>query len=191
MPAGLLDVSAFVEAFEEAHARDGHADLARFLPPAGHPLRLGVLLELVCIDLEHGWVAGRPTPVGDYRRRFPELFEAPEAVRDVLFEDYRLRVQAEEGSLDPGVRSQVLADPSALTPDPLAWPPVGSAFEGSRLVHERGGGAFARVFLAEQGGLAGRPVVLKVARQRTAEPRTLARLQHTHVVPVYSAHAAP
>src|SRR5262245_58399029 len=118
MPADASALAGFVEAFEQAHARDGSAELARFLPPPGHPLRLDVLRELVCIDLEHGWTRGRPTPVDDYRRRFPELFEAREAVRELLFEDYRLRVQAEEGD---------------LTPPPPGWPAVGEVFEGFRL----------------------------------------------------------
>ncbi|HZT83388.1 MAG TPA: tetratricopeptide repeat protein, partial [Gemmataceae bacterium] len=47
---------------------------------------------------------------------------------------------------------------------------------------------FARVFLAEQADLAGRPVVLKVSGPEGDEPQTLAQLQHTHIVPIYSVH---
>src|SRR5438874_556094 len=45
-----------------------------------------------------------------------------------------------------------------------------------------------RELLAEQAGLAGRPVVVKVSGIEGNEPQTLAQLQHTHVMPIYSVH---
>ncbi len=68
---------------------------------------------------------------------------------------------------------------------------VGDTFLGFNLVEELGQGAFARVFLAHQQSLAGRPVALKVTLRPTREAERLARLQHTNVVPVYSVHNAP
>lgn len=68
---------------------------------------------------------------------------------------------------------------------------VGDTFHGFHLVEELGQGAFARVFLAHQESLAGRPVALKVTLRPTREAERLARLQHTNVVPVYSVHNAP
>jgi serine/threonine protein kinase/Flp pilus assembly protein TadD len=62
---------------------------------------------------------------------------------------------------------------------------------GFELVEELGQGAFARVFLARQQSLAGRPVALKVTLRPTREPERLARLQHTNIVPVYSVHSVP
>ena len=56
-------VDDFVRPFEAAWARDGAADLARFLPPPEHPLRHDALVELVCVDLEFGWQHGRPRPL--------------------------------------------------------------------------------------------------------------------------------
>jgi serine/threonine protein kinase/tetratricopeptide (TPR) repeat protein len=67
-------------------------------------------------------------------------------------------------------------------------PQQGDSLFGFRLRHELGRGAFARVFLAEQEDLAGRPVVLKISGIDGDEPETLAQLQHTHIVPIYSAH---
>ncbi len=67
-------------------------------------------------------------------------------------------------------------------------PKAGTSFEGFRLVEELGRGAFGRVFLARQNDLAGRPVVLKVASDVFGESQTLAQLQHTNIVPVYSVH---
>jgi tetratricopeptide (TPR) repeat protein len=46
------------------------------------------------------------------------------------------------------------------------------------------------VFLAQQDDLANRPVVLKVSHHITGEEISLAQLQHTNIVPVYSVHRA-
>src|SRR5207248_2109026 len=70
-------------------------------------------------------------------------------------------------------------------------PSVGERLFGFRLRGELGRGAFARVFLAEQADLAGRAVVLKVSAMKGDEPQTLAQLQHTHIVPIYSVHEDP
>ena len=66
------------------------------------------------------------------------------------------------------------------------FPEAGQTIGGFSLVEELGRGAFARVFLARERQLADRPVALKVTRRGSREPQTLARLQHTHIVPVYS-----
>ena len=70
------------------------------------------------------------------------------------------------------------------------FPESNSDFLGFRLDSEIGRGAFARVYLARQGELADRYVVLKVAGGRSLEAQHLARLQHTNIVPIYSVHQA-
>ncbi len=70
------------------------------------------------------------------------------------------------------------------------FPKAGTEFLGFRLVEELGRGAFGRVYLARQSDLSGRPVALKVAADVGAESRSLAQLQHTNIVPVYSYHRA-
>jgi serine/threonine protein kinase/Tfp pilus assembly protein PilF len=67
-------------------------------------------------------------------------------------------------------------------------PEVGQELLGFRLIAELGRGAFGRVFLAQQGALADRPVALKVAADVGGESQALAQLQHTHIVPIYSVH---
>jgi tetratricopeptide (TPR) repeat protein len=67
-------------------------------------------------------------------------------------------------------------------------PGVGDEFLGFRLRAELGRGAFARVYLAQQGELANRPVVVKVAADVFGEAQTLAQLRHPNIVPVYSVH---
>lgn len=84
--------------------------------------------------------------------------------------------------------SVIWDDTQRLVDDIVEFPGCGEDFLDFRLERELGRGAFARVFLARQGDLADRRVVLKVASGRTLEPQHLARLQHTNIVPVYSVH---
>ncbi|MCX7664763.1 MAG: tetratricopeptide repeat protein [Gemmataceae bacterium] len=67
-------------------------------------------------------------------------------------------------------------------------PKCGEWFQHFELVELLGEGAFAQVFLAKQEALAGRKVVLKIAKRLFGEPEKLAQLQHTNIVPVYSVH---
>ncbi len=85
------------------------------------------------------------------------------------------------------------SDPEAchrLVEAVTALPDVGTELLGFRLLSELGQGAFGRVYLARQGDLANRLVVLKVSPRIDDEPQTLAQLQHTNIVPVYSVHRA-
>ena len=68
------------------------------------------------------------------------------------------------------------------------FPRSGDELFGFRLRAPLGRGAFARVFLAEQADLAGRPVVLKISAIEGTRPQTLAQMQHTNIVPIYSVH---
>ncbi len=65
---------------------------------------------------------------------------------------------------------------------------MGEDFLGFRLIDVLGRGAFGKVYLARQGNLADRPVVLKISPRLNDEPGVLAQLQHTNIVPVYSIH---
>jgi hypothetical protein len=68
---------------------------------------------------------------------------------------------------------------------------VGDVVFGFRLKRALGQGAVARIYLAEQDHLAGRPVVLKISAIEGTEPQTLAQLPHTNIVPIYSVHEDP
>src|SRR5262249_45312865 len=72
----------------------------------------------------------------------------------------------------------------------IHFPEVAEDFLEFRLIDELGRGAFSKVYLARQGKLADRPVVLKISPRLDAEPRVLAQLQHTNIVPIYSIHRA-
>src|SRR4051812_21742460 len=92
------------------------------------------------------------------------------------------------GSSDPGrplLRSHDTAPPPMLDTD--GFPVVGAVVAGFILERELGRGSFGRAFLARQEDLAGRPVVLKFSPAVfVSEAHTLARLQHTNIVPIFS-----
>src|SRR5262249_389047 len=69
---------------------------------------------------------------------------------------------------------------------PGSLPGPGDELAGFRIVRGLGRGAFARGYLAEEVQLGRRPVAIKVSRPEGDEPPILARLQHTHIVPVHS-----
>jgi serine/threonine protein kinase/tetratricopeptide (TPR) repeat protein len=73
-----------------------------------------------------------------------------------------------------------------LTQAAVGLPQPGDEFAGFRILVELGRGAFAHVYLAEEINLGRRPVAIKVSRPDGDEPQILARLQHTHIVPVHS-----
>jgi serine/threonine protein kinase/Tfp pilus assembly protein PilF len=196
------ELDNFVAAFETAQARDGPVDLAAFLPGPAHPLYREVLRELVRVDLEYGWSRGRARSLEEYRRTFPQLFQDPEDLRAITFEEYRLRRQAGEDPTPDEYRRRFgvdvedwpaprdLPDGAETGPAPADFPEEGADFLGFHLIAELGRGAFARVYLARQGELADRPVSLKVSRDALGESHTLAQLQHTNIVPIFSVHRA-
>lgn len=68
---------------------------------------------------------------------------------------------------------------------PSDLPPVGQQFHDFQLLSVLGEGSFARVYLAIQVSL-GRQVALKVSANRGLEARTMATLEHEHIVQVFS-----
>ncbi len=101
---------------------------------------------------------------------------------------------ASTGEKTVGVAEDAPTRPAAKAPrNRLAkiqklLPKVGTKFLDFQLIAELGRGASGKVFLAQQGDLAGRYVALKVSADMFDESQTLAQLQHTNVVPIYSIH---
>jgi len=157
-------------------------------------------------ELGQSHESGNPVRPEDLLARWPADAASDPDIASLLFEDYQqqLRRGAEPQLSDYQERFPQQSDslrsllrqndvlrslggscPSGFT---LRLPDIGDEVFGFKLRHELGRGAFARVFLGEQAELADRPVVLKVTASDNDEPQTLAQLQHTHIVPVYSVH---
>ena len=152
------------------------------------------------------WVAGRPLQPEELLERWPTDPDGDPDAASLLLEDYLQRRRGGEISLveyelrfpeqHPALERLVARETAfyALNGESegrgfaLRLPDVGDEVFGFRLRLALGQGAFGRVFLAEQGELADRPVVLKVTAIEGDEPQTLAQLLHTHIVPIYSLH---
>jgi eukaryotic-like serine/threonine-protein kinase len=71
------------------------------------------------------------------------------------------------------------------------FPEVGETLGPFLLLAELGRGASGRTYLASDPRLADRPVVVKVIPDDQDEHLALARLRHTHIVPLFSEHMFP
>jgi serine/threonine protein kinase/Flp pilus assembly protein TadD len=265
-----LEVEKAVEAFESARITNRDVQIRDFLPSADDPLYERVLREMIRVELEAAWSHGAAVPLEHFRTQFPTIFDDLDGLRELAFEEYRLRRLAGEnvtpaeyerrygidaadwpewnrpltksGSRKPATANDVPVprnpsleaaaqsylrlrlDSESVSVDNLnSWrasctaepekaeffrdlhlsapekasvlaeglaqlPEAGTEFLGFRLISELGRGAFGRVYLAKQGDLAGRSVALKVAADVFDESQTLAKLQHTNIVPIYSIH---
>jgi eukaryotic-like serine/threonine-protein kinase len=125
------------------------------------------------------------------------LFPYPAAALLVVLEEVRLRAEA---GRPPPLDELVERFPAwqhelrhRLTAEPAEprYPECGDVLHGFRLLAELGRGGQGCVFLALDGCLADRPVVLKVSPRHSEEHLALARLQHTHIVPLLTALDLP
>jgi len=205
--------SECVARFERDLREEAVPDLRTYLPASSAPDYIPTLVELIRVDIESRWNRGVPKQVEEYLAEYPELLVA-DALADLAFEDYRARLHAEGPMrIDASEPADLLAtmrqpvrlftrEPFSLpelpqlefnsgTENPkgvAALPAVGETFLGFRLFEELGRGAFGRVYLAHQGDLGGRSVALKIGTGLFSESQTLAQLQHTNIVPIYSLH---
>jgi serine/threonine protein kinase/tetratricopeptide (TPR) repeat protein len=164
----------------------------------------------ILAELQTGWDEGQPPRPEDLLARWPGNPEDDPDVASLLFEDYcQRRRNGDEATPEeydyrfPSLKGSLtnLCNKQDLLRSlggghlsagfMLSLPAVNDEIFGFQLRRELGRGSFARVFLAEQAELAGRPVVVKVSAIDGDEPQTLAQLQHTHIVPIYSVHEDP
>src|SRR5439155_24824652 len=80
---------------------------------------------------------------------------------------------------------------AGMSPATRRFPAAGETLGDFLLLAELGRGAQGPVFLASQLSLGDRPVVLKLTPCDASEHLSLARLQHTHIVPLYSVQDHP
>jgi serine/threonine protein kinase/Flp pilus assembly protein TadD len=154
-------------------------------------------------ELAASWRRGVPVPAEDVLAVHRAVAEHPRAALRIIYEEACQRQErGEEVPLTelqarfPQWRDELvivehchrifeLAAPGPRFPD------VGDVLGEFRLVAELGRGGMGRVYLAEQAFLAGRRMILKVTPLGTDEHLHLARLQHTHIVPLYAVRDFP
>ena len=172
----------------------------------------GARLALLRADMALRWEIGEKVGAQWYLDRYSQLGE--DTIVALVYEEFCLREEDDEhpdaaeylaryaqvaeplgrvlqihdlvGSGTPVTLGPGSTADGATAAPPAVFPETGQTIGGFFLVEELGRGAFARVFLARERQLADRPVALKVTRRGSREPQTLARLQHTHIVPVHS-----
>ena len=155
-------------------------------------------------DVLELWSKGQEPDAQAALKEHPELASDNEAVTDLAFGEFCLRLDRGEfvnprafADHFPTCRStlfrimnghQLTVDNPGLIADPprKKWPEPGDEFVGFNVVRELGRGAFARVYLATEPALGGRSVVLKVGMHGSGEAEILGRLRHDNIVPVYA-----
>jgi serine/threonine protein kinase/tetratricopeptide (TPR) repeat protein len=162
------------------------------------------LVERLVEEMNQRWQRGERPVTEEYLDRYPQLWQQPQSAAELIYEEVCLRQQlegAEGAAADVLARFpqwrqqlQVLLDCHHLLEGPTAplrFPEPGETLGDFHLLAELGRGARGRVFLATQPALAERAVVLKLIPRSGGEHLSLARLQHTHIVPLYSVHDYP
>lgn len=191
------DLNWAVDRFESEWSPE--IDVRSYLPDTDSVKRAATLVELIRVDMELRSRRNLPWNLENYLRDYEVELAGCNGLQELCFEEYRLRIQngdpvspteyATRFGVDTrgweSVGNSGNTDAASVAND-HEFPRVGEAFHDCQLVGELGRGAFGRVYLARQNVLAGRFVVLKVTQINDAEPETLARLQHTNIVPVYS-----
>jgi serine/threonine protein kinase/Tfp pilus assembly protein PilF len=148
-------------------------------------------------EMKAAWRQGQRPMAEDFFSRHPELCHDPESAVRLIYEEICLR---QEYGLDVASVEVVKRFPQwqaqlrflldchgLLKPIPAVpiFPRVGDTWSDFRLQAELGRGTFGRVFLAAQQSLADRPIVLKMMAVNEGEHLSLARLQHTHIMPLF------
>jgi serine/threonine protein kinase len=154
-------------------------------------------------DMARRWRQGERPLAEEYLAHYPEVRGDPEAAIDLIHEEICLREEHGVPAATPEILSRFpqwraelevllgchrLLEPLPPTP---RFPLAGETLGDFRLLAELGRGARGRVFLATQPALADRPVVLKITPRGGGEHLALARLQHTHIVPLYAVYDDP
>ncbi len=147
------------------------------------------------------WSRGQRVSAGEIIDRYPGLGD--EAAVRLIYEEVNLRRESGEDLHTTEVIGRyprwkeelevLLGCDRMLRPlTGLAHlPQVGEQLGPFLLRAELGRGASGRTYLASEPTLADRPVVLKVISDDQEEHLSLARLQHTNIIPLFSEHSFP
>jgi len=147
------------------------------------------------------WERGAQVTAQDVLERFAEVDD--EAAIRLIYEETCLRREAGQQLATAevvarfplwGAELETLFECDRLIRSPRAialYPEVGEMLGPFLLLAELGSGNSGRTFLASDPALAHRPVVVKVIPDDQDEHLALARLRHTHIVPLFSEHKFP
>ncbi|MDX1944917.1 MAG: protein kinase [Pirellulaceae bacterium] len=150
------------------------------------------------------WRAGEQPDAAAFLERHPRIAARKSLVLDLIHEEFCLRQETGETFVPstfierfPQYQRSIakmlaVENYGAERPDFAAtlaespWPQVGQAYHGFEIVEPLGRGALARVYLAREPALGGRPVVVKVAPHGAHEAQLLGKLAHDNIVPIHS-----
>jgi serine/threonine protein kinase len=170
--------------------------------PVPSSTEVNALADRLAADMRRRWEEGDRPLTEDYLAAYPALRDHPGAAAELIYEE----VSRRRGRGEPDGSGEVLrrfpqwaaqlrvlldlrdALDAEGEPD---YPGVGDRLGEFDLLAELGRGRRGQVYLARQPALADRPVVVKLTPRVDAEHLSLARLQHTHIVPLYAAHDDP
>jgi serine/threonine protein kinase/tetratricopeptide (TPR) repeat protein len=159
---------------------------------------LGGLAERLVEEMAVCWRQGERPTAEDFLSRYEELKNDSGAAVKLICEEICLHRDygQEKAGVDvldrypqwrPEIESQ-LDDYRRNRKDRgiPGFPAAGERWTDYQLLAELGRGAYGRVYLAVEPRLANRPVVLKMTAEEGGEHLSLARLLHTHIVPLYA-----
>lgn len=151
-------------------------------------------------EMASAWARGERPRAEDFLEQEPQLAADPDVVLRVVCEEICLRQEegedppsAELVARFPRYRQEIeaLLECHRLLQSPSPPTTLADLPADFRVLAELGRGGNGHVYLATQPALADRPVVLKITPCEGREYWSLARLQHTHIVPLYWVHDEP
>jgi serine/threonine protein kinase len=161
------------------------------------PAELNTPLVSLLAEFQAEWRTGGAPRVETVFQRNPELLDCPEAGLRLIYEEIcQRRAFGEEVSLGelynrfPRWYSQLLPLLNDQSFD-TSFDDENAFFPTFEVMAELGHGSGGRVYLARQTPLGKRLVVLKVIPSENVEHLSLARLQHTNIVPLYGVFDDP
>jgi eukaryotic-like serine/threonine-protein kinase len=163
-----------------------------------------MLAEDFAREMRQRWHEGEQPRAEEFLARRPELASVPEAAVELVYEEYCQREAAGQENIEQDLLARFpqwagalrvmlechrhLVESDGARPQ---FPQRGESVGEFRLISELARGGRGRVYLAAQTALAERTVVLKLTPLDGREHLSLARLQHTNIVPLYSVFDDP
>ena len=160
---------AALDDFTERLARGEISNVEAYLARLGQ-VASALAVELIYREYCLAELAGSQPDPAVFLDRFP-------AHREMLERLFSVHRACSSAQLEYWIEPTAGAD---------VFPEAGDEIGPYLLRRELGRGAFARVFLAEQGDLENRLVILKLSTRPTREPWLLARARHSHIVEILS-----